>query len=182
MTGPVVSRPAGVAIAEARRRPLYARVLGLRYLNPSGLMCFLFFEGTIAFALLLSLAELVTLWGVVVLPLSVATMVKINDVVAGAVQRSVARTPSQARTEVMRDRRARAIGRAAVPAAFAGRGAFAVRGAFATGDPLRSAVPALNAHPAEQVHGHGGRQRADHGESPESPSQRARQSGTARYE
>ncbi|HEY2950096.1 MAG TPA: hypothetical protein VGJ53_17145 [Micromonosporaceae bacterium] len=182
MTMPVRSRPAAISTEVRRRRPLYARVLGLRYLNPSGLMCFLFFEGTIAFALLLSLAELVTLWGVVVLPLSVASMVKINDVVAGAVQRSAARTPSQARTEVMRERRARAIGRAAVPGAFAGRAALAGRDAFVAGDPFRSAARPPNAHPAEHGDRRVSRPRADHGESPDSAGQRARQSGSARYE
>lgn len=66
------------------RLPLYARVLRLRHVYPSGLMCFLFFEGMIALGVLLALAELVTWWAVPVLPVAVAGMVKVNDLVAGA--------------------------------------------------------------------------------------------------
>lgn len=68
----------------ARRRPLYARALKLKHIHPSGLMCFLFFEGSVALAVLLALAELVDWLAVGVLPLSIAVMVKINDVIAGA--------------------------------------------------------------------------------------------------
>lgn len=69
---------------EPPRRPMYARVLRLRQLHPSGLLCFLLFEGMIALAVLLALAELVSWWGVLVLPVAVAAMVKLNDVIAGA--------------------------------------------------------------------------------------------------
>ncbi|GIF00225.1 hypothetical protein [Paractinoplanes rishiriensis] len=64
--------------------PLYARMLRLRTLTPSGFLCFIFLEGTIALGVLLALAELVSWWGVLVLPATVAGMVKLNDVVAGA--------------------------------------------------------------------------------------------------
>ena len=67
-----------------RRRPLYARLLRLRYLHPGGLACFLLFEGTIALGLLLALAELVDWPVVVLLPVGVAVMVKLNDLVAGS--------------------------------------------------------------------------------------------------
>ena len=56
------------APAEERYRPLYARVLGLRFVNPGGVLCFLFFEGAVALAVLLALAELVTWWAVLILP------------------------------------------------------------------------------------------------------------------
>jgi hypothetical protein len=69
----------------SRDLPLYARVLGLRHLAPSGLLCFVFLEGTIALGVLLALAELVSWWGVLVLPATVAMMVKLNDVIAGIV-------------------------------------------------------------------------------------------------
>jgi hypothetical protein len=69
---------------EPVRRPVYARVLRLRYLNPSGLWCFVFFEGMIALGVLLALTELVSWWAVLVLPAMVAVMVKVNDVMAGA--------------------------------------------------------------------------------------------------
>ena len=101
---------------EERLRPLYSRLLRLRHVNPGGLLCFVFFEGAISLAVLLGLAELVSWWSVLLLPASVALMVKINDEVAAAVARSAARVP-----EVERDRFRRelepAVGRAPVPEA-----------------------------------------------------------------
>jgi hypothetical protein len=47
------------------------------------MVCFFFFEGAIALATLLALAELVTWWAVLILPAAIALMVKINDVIAG---------------------------------------------------------------------------------------------------
>jgi hypothetical protein len=63
--------------------PLYARVLRLRHVRPSGLLCFLFFEAMVALGVLLALAELVSWWAVPVLPAVVAGMVKLNDLIAG---------------------------------------------------------------------------------------------------
>jgi hypothetical protein len=63
-------------------------MLGLQYLAPSGFLCFVFLEGAIALGILLALAELVSWWGVLVLPVTVAVMVKLNDVVAGALTRA----------------------------------------------------------------------------------------------
>jgi hypothetical protein len=98
MTAGVRSRRAGgISPEEARNRPLYARVLGLQYVRPSNLMCFLFFEGTVALAVLLSLAELTGWWAVAVLPVSVAVMVKVNDVIAGATMRSGVESVARAR-------------------------------------------------------------------------------------
>ncbi|WP_412541961.1 hypothetical protein R8Z50_05310 [Longispora sp. K20-0274] len=68
----------------AAHRPLYARILRLRHLRPGGLMCFLLLEGSVVLAGLLSMAELVSWWSLVVLPVVVAVMVKVNDMVAGA--------------------------------------------------------------------------------------------------
>ncbi len=90
----VGSRRAGIPREQARLRPLYARILGLQYLNPSGFLCFVFFEGAVALGILLALAELVSWWGVLVLPLTVALMVKLNDVVAGALTPTAARAAS----------------------------------------------------------------------------------------
>jgi hypothetical protein len=64
-------------------QPLYARMLRLRHLTPSGFLCFVFLEGAVALGILLALAELVSWWGVLVLPATVAMMVKLNDVLAG---------------------------------------------------------------------------------------------------
>jgi hypothetical protein len=89
----------GLSPAATRQRPLYARVLRLRHLNPSGLLCFVFFEAMVALGVLLALAELTNWWSVVVLPVSVAAMVKINDAVAAAVARSANRAPEQTRVD-----------------------------------------------------------------------------------
>jgi hypothetical protein len=86
------SRRAGLSRDEARQQPLYARVLGLQYLAPGGFLCFVFLEGAVALGILLALAELVSWWGVVVLPMTVAIMVKLNDVVAGALIRTTPMT------------------------------------------------------------------------------------------
>ncbi|WP_027658441.1 hypothetical protein [Salinispora pacifica] len=95
MTGP---RSWAILTAEEERyRPLYARLLGLRFVNPGGVLCFVFFEGAVALAALLALAELVSWWSVLVLPTMVAVMVKINDVVAARVVRSAALVPDQER-------------------------------------------------------------------------------------
>ncbi|MGC1209874.1 MAG: hypothetical protein WA890_01195 [Micromonospora sp.] len=97
-----------------RYRPLYARVLGLRFVNPGGVLCFLFFEGAVALAVLLALAELVSWWAVLVLPAAVAVMVKLNDMVAEVAVRSAALVPEQER-ERFRRQMEPVVGRARVP-------------------------------------------------------------------
>lgn len=69
------------------RRSWYARALRLRHLYLPHAWCVVFFEGAIALGVLMALTELVSWWVVPVLPLTVAVMVKLNDVVAGAVER-----------------------------------------------------------------------------------------------
>ena len=97
------SRRAGMSRDEARQQPLYARMLGLQYLAPSGFLCFVFLEGAVALGILLALAELVSWWVVAALPAAVAAMVKLNDAIAGAIAYAGA------------SRRRRALGRASVP-------------------------------------------------------------------
>lgn len=117
---------------EERLRPLYARILRLRHVDPGGMLCFVYFEGTVAFGLLLALAELVNWWGVLVLPATVAVMVKVNDAVAAAVLRSAARVPAQERDRFRREIQP-AIGRASVPRrSFAGPGSESTVGAGKT--------------------------------------------------
>jgi hypothetical protein len=65
-------------------RPLYYRLLQLNHIRPRGPVTFAFFEGSIAVAALLALAEIVNWWGLLAIPLTVALMVKLNDIVAGA--------------------------------------------------------------------------------------------------
>jgi predicted secreted protein len=100
------SRRAGISAEEARQRPVYAKVLGLQYLRPSSLLCFAFFEGAIVLAALLALAELAQWWVVLILPMSVAAMVKLNDVIAGAVVKAGSSVGAP-----------KALGRATVPLA-----------------------------------------------------------------
>jgi hypothetical protein len=78
-------------------------VLRLRHLAPSGLLCFVFLEGAIVLGVLLALAELVSWWGVLVLPATVALMVKFNDMVTGSLaQHQVATETATARATVLR--------------------------------------------------------------------------------
>lgn len=105
---------ATVPTQDERYRPLYARALGLRFVNPGGVLCFLFFEGAVALAVLLALAELVSWWAVLVLPAVVAAMVKLNDVVAELVIRTAARVPEQERDRFRRQMEP-VVGRARVP-------------------------------------------------------------------
>jgi len=90
------------AAADPEGRPLYSRVLRLRHVQPSGLLRFIFLEGMIFLAVLLSLAELVSWWSVLVLPLAVATIVKLNDVFAGLIARAISHQPFRARSAVGR--------------------------------------------------------------------------------
>ncbi|MFF5176088.1 hypothetical protein ACFY3U_26165 [Micromonospora sp. NPDC000089] len=119
MTGHSRRSWASVPSEEERYRPLYARALGLRFVNPGGVLCFLFFEGAVALAVLLALAELVTWWAVLILPVAVALMVKLNDVVAESVVRTAALVPEQERDRFRRQVEP-VVGRATVPRALPG--------------------------------------------------------------
>ncbi|MDR7278622.1 hypothetical protein [Catenuloplanes atrovinosus] len=94
-------------------RPLYARMLRLRHLTPGGLLCFVYLEGAFGLGILLALAELVTWWGILVLPASIAVMVKLNDVIAGVGARHPSRGTAGA--AVRRDLAARAATAQAEP-------------------------------------------------------------------
>jgi hypothetical protein len=72
----------------AGRPPLYARLLRLRRIRITGLMSFLLMECTVAVAVLLALAELVSWWAVPLLPVLVAAVVKINDMVGAPASRA----------------------------------------------------------------------------------------------
>jgi hypothetical protein len=121
---------------EERFRPLYARALGLRFVNPGGVLCFVFFEGAVALAVLLALAELVSWWAVLVLPGAVAMMVKLNDMVAELAVRSAALVPEQERDRFRRQMEP-VVGRARVS-----WDTRTVSGVVVTSDPpLRAARP-----------------------------------------
>jgi len=67
---------------------IYARALRLKHIHPGGLACFLLFEGAMAIAVLMALAEFVNWWAVLLLPVLVAALVKVNDLVAGVFSRT----------------------------------------------------------------------------------------------
>jgi hypothetical protein len=112
------------------RRPLYARALRLRHIAPGSVLCFLFFEGMIGLTIVLALVGFVTWWAVLVVPICVAAMVKLNDVVAGRLESKAGQSrgrphtrpavaPRQARPTAGRD----ASSRDAASGGAAGRGA-----------------------------------------------------------
>src|SRR5690348_14881399 len=83
----------------AGRPPMYARLLRLRRIRITGLVSFLLMECTVAVAVLLALAELVSWWAVPLLPVLVAAVVKINDMVGAPSNR-----PGVNRSEPTRER------------------------------------------------------------------------------
>ena len=76
-----------LAVDPPVRQPLYSRLLRLRRLHLTGWQRALLGEGALAVAVLLVLADLATAWTLLVLPLAVAAVVKLHDVVAGLLQR-----------------------------------------------------------------------------------------------
>ena len=72
-----------VPSSASARRPLYSRLLGLRRLRLRPWQRAVLGEGSLAAAALLVLADLATAWALLVLPLAVAALVKLHDVVAG---------------------------------------------------------------------------------------------------
>ena len=65
------------------RRPLYPRLLHLQHIHPNAWQRALLGEGALAIAVLLVLADLATAWTLLVLPVAVAVVVKLHDVLAG---------------------------------------------------------------------------------------------------
>ena len=81
-------------------RPLYAKALRLRHVEPGKVACAVFFEGSIVLAMLLAFADFVSWWGVLATPAAVAAMVKLNDVVAGRLPDPHEARRPRARSEV----------------------------------------------------------------------------------
>ena len=96
----------------AQARPLYFRLLGVRHLRAGPVAAFVLFEGSIAVAGLLALADIVTWWGSIAIPVTVAIMVKIHDRVARALVQPFAVVQMSA-TRSLRD--LPKVGRSAVP-------------------------------------------------------------------
>lgn len=64
-------------------RPFYLRLLGIEHLRLRAWQRVLLGEGMIALGVVLALAEVASAWVVVVLPVVVALVVKVNDLAAG---------------------------------------------------------------------------------------------------
>ncbi len=97
--------------ARVAQRPLYFRLLRIRHLTLRPWATFVLFEGSIGLAILLALADVVDGWAVLALPIAVAAMVKLNDIVAGALVQPLA--AAQLRTARMNS--GIAVGRSPVP-------------------------------------------------------------------
>jgi hypothetical protein len=93
------------------QRPIYLRMLRVRHLRPGPLLTLVLFEGSCFMGVLLALADVVTPWGMLLLPATVAALVKFNDVIAGALTRPLA--IAQLRTP--RPQEHGAVGRSPVP-------------------------------------------------------------------
>ena len=65
------------------RRPFYERALRLRHLRLRPWQRIALADGSVVLALVLVLADLVSLWALLLLPLAVAGFVKAHDLVAG---------------------------------------------------------------------------------------------------
>jgi len=76
-----VHRP--VRVRDLSNQPFYARLLRLRSIHPRGVLCALFFEGAFLVGGLVALAELASWWSLLVLPLTVAALVKTDDLITG---------------------------------------------------------------------------------------------------
>lgn len=92
-------------------RPLYFRLLRVRHLKVRPWLAFLLFEGSFGLGILLALADIVNYWGIIVIPVAVAAMVKINDMITGAMLAPLA--DAQLRTPRILQRRA--SGKSPVP-------------------------------------------------------------------
>jgi len=69
------------------RIPMYWRLLRLRHLRPNGWQRALFADAPLAAAAVLVLADVVSAWTLVALPVTVAIVVKLNDALAGLLLR-----------------------------------------------------------------------------------------------
>jgi hypothetical protein len=79
---------ARVHAAPTPRRPLYWRLLHLRHIEPNAWQRALFAEGSLLLAGLLVLADMASAWLLLVLPVTVAAVVKAHDVVDGMLLRA----------------------------------------------------------------------------------------------
>jgi hypothetical protein len=75
-----------VAAPQPDKTPLYWRLLGLKHVRPNAWQRAVLGEGATAAGAILVLADVASAWLIVVLPVTVALVVKANDVLAGWLQ------------------------------------------------------------------------------------------------
>ena len=78
---------APAARPKKEKRPLYPRLLHLQHVHPNAWQRAALGEGAIGVAALLCLADVASLWTLVVLPVGVAAVVKAHDQLAGLLER-----------------------------------------------------------------------------------------------
>jgi hypothetical protein len=83
--GGAVSRPLAGA-TQALTQPLYPRLLRLKHLQPSAWQRAMLVEGSIAIGAVAALADKVSAWTPVVMPVAVAVVVKFHDVLTGVLR------------------------------------------------------------------------------------------------
>ena len=83
--GPAAGSTADAPAAPKRRekKPLYPRLLRLRHIQPNAWQRAALGEGAIGVGVLLAMADLATAWGIVVIPVAVAAIVKAHDALQG---------------------------------------------------------------------------------------------------
>jgi hypothetical protein len=69
------------------KRPLYPQLLHLQHVHPNAWQRAVLGEGMALLGGLLAMADLASAWSIVVLPVAVAAVVKVHDLVAGQLQR-----------------------------------------------------------------------------------------------
>lgn len=83
-------------------RPFYVTVLRLKHVHPNTWQRTALGEGSIGLAMLLVLADLGSAWLLLALPLAVATVVKLHDLMAGQLSSAAPDRPGPSRTELSR--------------------------------------------------------------------------------
>jgi hypothetical protein len=83
------AKPADSTVRPAHR-PLYWRVLGLHHVRPNGWQRALLVEGVIVVAAVLVLAGVASIWTLLVLPIVVAVLVKLNDLLVAGMRSGAA--------------------------------------------------------------------------------------------
>ncbi len=77
----------------AAKRPFYPTLLHLEHVHPNAWQRAVLGEGMAALGGLLAMADLASAWSIVVLPVAVAAVVKVHDLLAGLLQNDDSAAP-----------------------------------------------------------------------------------------